>query len=168
MKQQHEAVECDFAFFSPGITTASFALAAWGSSSDNDKPTQAQSFPDFINHENWDDCDTDSEDEEDKSECLCDASCQDTGECVQMQDDDATIFDEIDDYLSLDPLSQPHDERDDRLPTRKVHFGPEVVSKVCYYERAALEDHKNMYYTAHELQRIIDDFVAQGGRSLLR
>ena len=167
MKQQHEAVECDFAFFSPGITTASFALAAWGSSSDSDKPTQEPSFPEFISNENWDDGDTDADDEDDKSEYLSIASCQDSGECEYMQDDDdATLFNEIDDYLSSDPLSLPHDERDPRLVTRKVHFGPEVVSKVCYYERAALADHKNMYYTAHELQRMIDDFVAQGGRSL--
>ena len=169
MKQQHEFVEADLAFFSPGITSASFALSAWGSS-DHDTPAQAYgrpSFPECLDSPSWDEGDTDADEGDDQSESLSVSSCENSGKCEKMDYDYNIILTEIDECLSWDPLSQPRDEVDNLLSTRKVHFCPEVVSNVCYFERAASEDHKNMYYTAHELQRMIDDFVAQGGSSLL-
>jgi hypothetical protein len=49
----------------------------------------------------------------------------------------------------------------------RVRFCPDLVSDVRHYTKPCHEDCKNMYYTAHELQRMIDDFVRAGGTTLL-
>ena len=152
------------------MTSPSFALAAWGSKSEDKSVLQCehQSLRDHLDDCSWDQFDDDSDD--------CDyddgVSFEDSYLCGEKDND--TIHD--DSFIDKDADNMPRKvslaqqqtcDVPCRVDSRRVYFCPEVVSNVSYYERAPLEDVKNLYYTAHELQKMIDDFVAQGGTKLL-
>lgn len=164
---------CDETFVVPGITTPSFSLGAWGDKtaqvvSPDDGPTFV--FPRSCRDPDWDDDDDDHDDDDDNnSECWSVASSQQSIDCDDADDnateaDDDSVLVELDNYLAMntDDAQQQMENR-----PRKVNFCHTLVTDVRYYERAEYKDYKDLYYTAHELQRIIDEFVAQGGRSPL-
>jgi hypothetical protein len=167
VKPQHE--DCDDTFVVPGITAPSFSLGAWGDKTakvaPDDGPTFVFSRSCCRNPNRDDDDDNDGDDD---SDCWSVASSQrsikggDDAANVSEGDDDSVLA-EVDDFLAMNP------EVEDGVKNRprKVNFCHTLVSDVRYYERAAYEDYKNLYYTAHELQRMIDENVAKGGRSLI-
>jgi hypothetical protein len=163
---------CDDTFIVPGITAPSFSLGAWGGDktaqvSPDEGPTFV--FPMSCRDPDWDD--DDDHDGDDDSDCWSVASsqqsieCDDAGDNASEAGDDDSVLAELDDYLAMTSHECEQQQMEDR--PRKVSFCHTLVTEVRYYERAAYEDYKNLYYTAHELQRMIDEFVAQGGRSLL-
>ena len=168
VKPQHE--DCDDTFVFPGITAPSFSLGAWGDKTAQVAPDDGPTFVfsrSCCRDSNWDD--DDDNDGDDDSECWSVASYQQSVECDDAainvsEGDDDSVLAELDTYLAMNT-----DELEDVVKNRprKVNFCHTLVSDVRYYERAAYEDYKNLYYTAHELQRMIDEYVAQGGTALL-
>lgn len=77
----------------------------------------------------------------------------------EENEEDEALSKELDDYLNL-CMQKQFDER-----PRMVKFSD--TTHVQTFVKVSAEHHSDMYYTAHELQRMIDDFVAEGGTKLL-
>jgi hypothetical protein len=121
------------------ITTPCFRLGAWGDDEPNNTTTNLPfAFPE-CRDTSWDN-DDDNDDNDSQS---CDWSVASSG------DDSSVYWDAKDEHNSV------------------VRFSPDLVTDVRHYTKPCHEDCKNMYYTAHELQRMIDEFVRAGGTSLL-
>ncbi|KAG7374484.1 hypothetical protein IV203_013579 [Nitzschia inconspicua] len=49
--------------------------------------------------------------------------------------------------------------RDDNQPCKRVHFeAPARLEEIRQFEKPDFEDYNNLYYMAHEIQKMMDDF----------
>jgi hypothetical protein len=189
MKPQHS--NCDWEFEPLGIhMTAGFSLHAWGnrSFSEDDKGNEKESNQSCcteVGNTPQLDCNSCMSNDHERSkpqlttmrcsmELLSDASFEDF---TIFQDD--YIDTDLDQYCvddfesdSEDSLSWLHayeDAMEEGIYNerkRSVQFNETPV--IHMFERHLPQDHHNLYYTAHELQHIIDVFVKLGGNSLFR
>mmetsp|Transcript_2874 Transcript_2874/g.4273 ORF Transcript_2874/g.4273 Transcript_2874/m.4273 type:complete len:176 (+) Transcript_2874:117-644(+) len=72
-------------------------------------------------------------------------------------DGDAEETVELDEYLII-PM-----ERRTITCKRVIKFDDDPVSAVYNYEKPAQQYYKNLYYTVHELQSMIDKYIQSGG-----
>ena len=164
MKPQHEQSDCDLAFFTSGhgMATLSFALGAWGTETNgtaqitpvaNEEPPF--SFPE-CHDTSWDDDD----DDDSQSCCWPVASSESSVAREEDTEEDEALSAELNACIALN-VNEQEEEMNNR--PRKVSFRVDCAD-VRLYEPADHKDYKNLYYTAHELQRMIDE---QGGITLL-
>lgn len=160
MKPQH--CTTDFTMFATQpMTSPCFSLGAWR---DEEKEPQNRlfdglpfAFPECQNT-SWD-----QDNDDDSQSCDWSVASSDTSiswdHCEEENEEDEALSTELDDYLNL-CIQKQQDER-----PRLVHFCDTTMVET--FVKVAPEYHKDLYYTAHELQRMIDDFIAEGGSKLL-
>jgi hypothetical protein len=190
-------IDCDWEFEPLGIhTSANFTLHAWGDHSnkegDRGEEKEVMTQNQFcltssctkVNNTPQFDCDSCLPKDGDSDihqfsptgyslELSFDASLEDYqiyhDHCLDTDiDQDCAEF-EIDSEDSLSWLHTYEDAMEEEIQKqrkRSVQFNETPMIQI--YERHLVEDHKNLYYTAHELQHMIDAFVKQGGTSLFR
>lgn len=159
MKPQHCTTEVA-CFTNQQITSACFSLGAWqdealSNNGDHDENLPF-AFPECRDPTSWDDDDG-------SQSCEWSVASSDTSVSWYDEDEeneeDEALSKELDDYLNL-CLQKQYDER-----PRVVNFSD--TTHVQTFVKVSAEHHSDMYYTAHELQRMMDDFAAEGGTKLL-
>lgn len=139
-----------------------FQLAAWGGNDSGKRHQGCAESPDTksfqLSSPSWY---HDSEDEEEHDDDDQDGNGD--GQMQWAQTGNGRRADTIDEPDEMEGLIQnPVVSISTASKDRRVHFSATVVSEVRMFERCPPQYHNNLYYTAHELQKIIDDFVAHG------
>lgn len=103
------------------------------------------------------------EEAEDDDSQSCDWSIESSNtyrddDCWNNEDIDENLSTELDQYLTISFERHTIDNE------KSIKFNENPVSAVFNFEKPSRECYKNMYYTVHELQMMIDEF-AQNERS---
>merc|ERR1712232_1381991 len=118
----------------------------------------------------WEEEENNNNDDDDGDSQSCNWSVQSSScnEDYGWEEDDVdrmidqSLSVELDQYLAMSMENYHSINR-----KRSIRFNENPVSTVHYFEKVSDEDCKNLHYTAHELQKMIDDFVENGSNNYL-
>lgn len=165
--------EMELFMFDGPITSASFQLGAWGGSNSHSSPSiRMAKTPESCSNNRpttWyhtsddDDSSADDDDDDDHSQCCSASSFESRSDYVCGKKKDNVLSEEIRFDFSLGQQLTITTARSTDNHECRVRFSCDI--RVRHYQKCDPKDWVHLYYSAHELQRMMDSYVPEDDAS---